>query len=186
MNKPHKPTKEEKIIRLLYYLKQYTDQDNHASIPMIERHFESLGHKNFFGGKKTRGDMIKQMVLAMNTDIDGNLLPKDEWRVVYDDFEKINIEEREPLKNHHIVNLYYRKEFEDRDVIRLIASVRNNQDLSLEDIETLEGKIRKYLTNNNYRKRPMSPKERTDEARRKRKADALCSYYASRKASYLD
>ena len=49
-----KITKEEKIIKLLSYLKKYTDKDNPASIPMIERYFSTNYCKYFFGDKNTR------------------------------------------------------------------------------------------------------------------------------------
>ena len=107
--------KVEKVIRLLDYLKEYTDENNPASIPQIERYFRSKGYTNFIGTKNTRQKMIKEMAIAMNTDIDGNLLPKENWRVVYNDFIRENTPGAEPLKEHHIVNLYYKKEFQDAE-----------------------------------------------------------------------
>jgi len=173
--------KVEKVIRLLDYLKEYTDENNPASIPQIERYFRAKGYTNFFGTKNTRQRMIKEMAIAMNTDVNGNLLPKENWRVIYNDFIKENTPGTKPLKEHHIVNLYYRKEFQDAEVVKIIESINQNSRLSNEEIEILVDKIRKNLANNNFMKRPMSPSERTAEERRKRVANARIEYLASLK-----
>ena len=115
--------KEEKIVRLLDYLKRYTDKHNPASIPQIERYFASMGYPHFFGNKNTRKDMIKELVRALNTDINGNLLPYEKWRVVYDDFEKEN-KLGITLQSHHIVNIYYNQEFSVFDVNILLDSLK--------------------------------------------------------------
>ena len=174
--KRQKISKEEKVIRLLDYLKKYTDENNPASIPQIERYFKAKGYPNFFGTKNTRKNMIKELALAMNTDIDGKLLPKEEWRVVYNDFIKENTPGNEPLKAHHIVNLYYKRAFQDIEVKRIIESIKHNSELSEDEIEKLVVKVRKNLANNNYMKRPMSPAERTAEERRKRINTARTNY----------
>ena len=163
-----KISKEEKIVRLLDYLKKYTDEKNPASIPQIERYFRAEGYTNFFGTKNTRQKMIKEMTRAINTDVNGNLLPREEWRVVYNDFIKENTPGNEAPKAHHIVNIYYKKEFQDREVLKIIESIRNNAQLPEEQKDILICKVKKYLTNNNYLKHPRSPAERRADERQQR------------------
>ena len=174
-------SKEEKIIRLLDYLKQYTDQNNPASIPQIERYFESKGYPHFFGNKNTRKNMIKELARVMNTDIDGNLLPREEWRLVYNDFIK-EYEEGQELKSHHIVNIYYKKVFADSEVNGIIASINQNPSLEHEYAEELRKKVKEKLANNNYGKRPMTPAERKAQETAKKKSDAWVNYLMSRKS----
>ena len=50
-------SKEEKIARLLKYLKENTDESHPASIPLIEHFFNKHGYKDFFGNKNTRKNM---------------------------------------------------------------------------------------------------------------------------------
>jgi len=178
-----KITKEEKVIRLLEYLKQYTDENNPASIPQIERYFRAKGYTNFFGNKNTRKDMIKEMVRVINSDIKGDLLPKEEWKVFYDDFVKENTPDNEPLKSHHIVNLYYKKLFKDYEVKSIISSIEKNVNLSDEEKDNLIRKVKKNLTNNNYMKRGMTPKERAAREREDRERELRRRYIISRKMS---
>lgn len=157
-----KVKKEEKIVRLLEYLKKHTDENNPASIPQIERYFASMGYPNFLGNKNTRKDMIKELVRAINTDIDGNLLPFEKWRVVYDDFKKENIQGIS-LEAHHIVNIYYRQDFDSYEIDLLLRSINKNTELSDEEKEMLVNKVQANLKNMNYGKPPMTPAERTKE-----------------------
>ena len=80
-------SKEEKMIRLLQYLKRYTDKNNPASLPLIDYYFEEKYKiKNFLGHKTTRRNLIKNLVTILNSDANGNLFPEEEWKLVYDDF----------------------------------------------------------------------------------------------------
>lgn len=173
--------KEEKVIRLLDYLKRYTDERNPASIPQIERHFASIGHPNFFGNKNTRKEIIKELVRAINTDIDGNLLPYEEWRIVYQDFTKENIYGTK-LKSHHIVNIYYRQDFDADEIDMLSRCVKNDDCLQDEIKERLLHKIKECLTNENYGKKPKTPAERTAEIRKEKLFNRLLDIAIERKA----
>lgn len=182
MSKEGKVKKEEKIVRLLEYLKKYTDEDNPASIPQIERYFAAQGHPNFFGNKNTRKDMIKELVRAINTDIEGNLLPYEKWRVVYDDFKKENIQGI-LLESHHIVNIYYRQDFDSYEIDLILRSINNNAELKADVKELLVNRVNENLKNMNYGKKPMTPAERMKENWREKRINKELERNIERKRS---
>lgn len=167
-------------MRLLDYLKRYTDKRNPASIPQIERYFASKGYPHFFGNKNTRKDMIKELVRALNTDINGNLLPYEKWRVVYDDFEKEN-KLGIPLQSHHIVNIYYNQEFDVFDIDVLLNSLNKNMELREDIKQMLINQVCEHLKNENFGKPFMTPAERTAEIRRKKRWELEMEYAYERK-----
>lgn len=165
-------SKEEKIIRLLQYLKRYTDKSNPTSLPLIDYYFEEkYKTKNFLGHKTTRRNLIKNLVIALNSDEKGNLLPEGEWKLVYDDFLR-DTEKTDENTEHHICNLYYVQEFSDFDIDDIKNSIRANEKLDDERQKALVRKIEKYLPNENYHKKGMSPVEKKKMLRRQKEADA--------------
>lgn len=165
-------SKEEKVIRLLQYLKRYTDKNNPTSLPLIDYYFEEKYKiKNFLGHKTTRRNLIKSLVTILNSDEKGNLLPEEEWTLVYDDFRR-DIEAPDENAEHHICNLYYVQEFSDYEIDDIKSSIRANESLDDERKKQLITKIEKYLQNENYHKRGMSPIEKKKMLRRQKEADA--------------
>lgn len=142
-------SKEEKVIRLLQYLRKFTDENNRASMPLIDYYFEQKGKPDLFGPadsrRKTRRRLIKELVRVCNTDIDGNPLPKDEWRLMYDGYMGDTDE-----NNGYICNLYYVQPFSRQDVNAIISSIEKNTDVSNEQKKELVAKVRKHLSNYNY------------------------------------
>lgn len=167
-----KRTKEEKVIRLLQYLKQYTDRYNPTSISRIVKYFDEQYEENYFGDRHTRQKMIQEIVRVINSDADGNILPKEEWRVIYDDFDTIHGKGVELDKRHQIVNLYYNQEFNNDDIRMLIRSVEKNDELNSEDKDSLLQKINQCLKNEYYGQRGMAPAMRTTRERIKKEKDA--------------
>lgn len=165
-------SKEEKMIRLLQYLKRYTDKNNPTSLPLIDYYFEEkYKTKNFLGHKTTRRNLIKNLVTILNSDENGNLLPEEEWKLVYDDFRR-DAESPDENQEHHICNLYYVQEFSDYEIDDIKNSIRANEKLSSERQKELVSKIEKYLQNKNYRKRGMTPVEKKKMLRRQKQAEA--------------
>lgn len=181
-----KISKEEKVVRVIDYLRKYTDKSNPASLPQIERYFASKGYPHFFGNKNTRKNLIREVVRVMNSDINGNVLPKSEWRVCYNDFIKINDKSGTLPKEHHIVDIYYEAEFSSDEIDRIISSLKKDNDLTDEARRGLLEKINKYMKNENYHKRPLTPAQRKANETKKKKSDALCKYLAARKMQYSD
>lgn len=181
-----KITKEEKVLRLLEYLRKYTDKYNPASLPQIERYFASKGYPNFFGNKNTRKNIIREVVRVMNSDINGNILPRNDWRICYNDFVKINEPGEQVPKEHHIVDIYYEAEFSDDEIRKIISSVKKNNELSDEVRNILLEKIDRYLKNENYNKPPMTPAQRKADERRKKESDALFKFWVEKKRQYSE
>lgn len=142
-------SKEEKTLRLLAYLKKYTDKDNPASMPLIDYYFERKGAPDFFGPpasrRKTRRALIKELVRACNSDINGNLLPREEWLLTYDGFG----EEEDP-KHGYICNLYYIQPFSKNEVKDIIKCINTNPEFTDDYKKTLTEKVIKHISNENY------------------------------------
>ena len=139
----------EKALRLLGYLKRYTDKKNPTSMPLIDYYFKQKGCPDFFGTpnskRRNKRELIKKLANILNTDIHGNLLPKEEWVIVYDGYGEEGKKDRE-----FICNLYYNQPFSDWDVEDIILSIDQNADLDDERKSVLIQKMRRYAANNNY------------------------------------
>lgn len=142
-------SKKEKMIRLLQYLKKYTDKDNPTSMPLIDYYFEQKGLPNFFGAKsskrKVKREIVKELAYILNTDLYGNPLPKEDWVIVYDGYDKSDEQDRE-----FICNLYYAQPFSKWEVEDIRKSIDMNTELDEEKKSLLKMKIKKYLSNENY------------------------------------
>lgn len=142
-------SKEERLIRLLQYLKRYTDKNNPTSAALIDYYFDQKGLPDFFGPKssrrKSRRTLIKELVRVINSDVYGNPLPKVEWRLMYDGYG-----ENEAENNGYIKNLYYVQPFSQKDIEDIRKSIDFNPSLDIEQKETLKAKVTKHLSNENY------------------------------------
>jgi len=161
-------SKEEKIIRLLQYLKKFTDVDNPTSMPLIDYYFEKKGVPDLFGPpssrRKTKRTLIKELIRVLNTDLHGNPLPREEWQLVYDGYGEENDKDRE-----YICNLYYVQPFNKYDIDELIKCVESNSELEKEKKDALILKIRKHLSNKNYNSRDLCGRIGLDPIQKKRR-----------------
>lgn len=139
----------EKALRLLYYLKRFSDKNNPTSMPLIDYYFKEKGCPDFFGTpnskRRNKRKLIKKLAAILNTDIDGNLLPKEEWVIVYDGYGDETNKERE-----FICNLYYNQPFASWDVDDIIKSIEQNTNLDNERKRELTNKVKRYVSNKNY------------------------------------
>lgn len=142
----------EKALRLLDYLKRFTDKNNPTSMPLIDYYFKEKGCPDFFGTpnskRRNKRELIKKLAAILNTDIEGNLLPKEEWVIVYDGYGEENTKDRE-----FICNLYYNQPFSKWDVDDMLKSIEQNPKLEDERKKELTAKIRRYVSNENYNDR---------------------------------
>ena len=142
-------SKEERIVRLLQYLKKYTDKDNPTSTALMDYYFEQKGMPDFFGPKasrrKSRRAMIKELVRVLNSDLYGNPLPKEEWRLTYD-----GLEENGEETGGYIQNLYYVQPFSKNDVNTIKDCIRQNPALDDAQKKMLTEKITSHFSNENY------------------------------------
>lgn len=144
-------TKTEKMLLLLKYLKRFTDERNPTSMPLIDYYFEKKKGKNFFGSpsakRKVKHQIVKELAEYLNTDSDGNLLPKEDWVIVYDGYGEEKTNDRE-----FICNLYYNQPFSEEEVKIIEKSIDFNTELDDERKEQLKQKIKKRLYNKYYGK----------------------------------
>ena len=79
------------VYRLLEFLKKNTDKDHPATQAKLrELAGEELSGK-LMGDKGTFSRRLGELADAFNRDEDGNILPKDEWRIVYQGYNKENV-----------------------------------------------------------------------------------------------
>ena len=139
----------EKALRLLEYLKRFTDKRNPTSMALIDYYFKEKGYPDFFGTanskRRNKRELIKKLSAILNTDIDGNPLPKEEWIIVYDGYGEENKKERE-----FICNIYYNQPFSSWDVDDIIKSIEQNQNLGDDRKKELTNKVKRYVSNKNY------------------------------------
>lgn len=139
----------EKALRLLEYLKKFTDKNNPTSMPLIDYYFKEKGCPNFFGTpnskRRKKRELIKMLANILNTDIYGNLLPKEKWVIVYDGYGEEKEKERE-----FICNLYYNQPLSSWDVNDIIKSIEQNSNLDDKRKKELTAKVRRFVSNRNY------------------------------------
>ncbi len=142
-------TEMEKALRLLEYLKKYTDKNNPTSMPLIDYYFKQMGYPDFFGTKnskrRNKRELIKKLANLLNTDLDGNPLPKKNWVIVYDGYGEENEKNRE-----FICNLYYNQPFRSWEVDNIIKSIEKNEDLDEDTKKELILKVKQQISNKNY------------------------------------
>ena len=142
----------EKALRLLDYLKRFTDKYNPTSMPLIDYYFKEKGCPDFFGTpnskRRNKRELIKKLANILNSDLYGNPLPKEEWVIVYDGYGEESTKDRE-----FICNLYYNQPFESWDVDDILKSIEQNPMLKDERKKELTAKIRRYVSNKNYNDR---------------------------------
>ena len=142
-------TEPEKALRLLQYLKRYTDKDNPTSMPLIDYYFAEKGFPDYFGTKnskrRTKRDLIKKLANILNTDIYGNPLPPEDRVIVYDGYG-----DEQTNKREFICNLYYNQPFSKYEIDDIINSIKGNSSLDNERKAMLIKKIEAFISNKNY------------------------------------
>ena len=182
-----KTSKEEKLLRLLDYLKEYTDENHKASLPMIEKYFTEHYWPGYFGDKNTRKKLIKEMARVLNADEKGELLPQEQWRVVYDDFIRDYVTEpKVQHAEHHICNIYYRHPFDKNELLKILMSISQNKSLSEDEKNMLKSKLKRELGSREFFDAPKTPTERTKEETIKRTVNGKLKEAAERKRRSFD
>ncbi|MBO7217754.1 MAG: hypothetical protein J6V50_03540 [Clostridia bacterium] len=143
------PSDTEKALRLLAYLKRFTDKSNPTSMPLIDYYFKEKGCPDFFGTpnskRRNKRELIKKLANILNTDLYGNPLPEEDWVIVYDGYGKPSSKDRD-----FICNLYYNQPFSAEDVEDIMKSIEHNSNLSGERKKDLTSKVKQYISNKNY------------------------------------
>ena len=181
----------EKALRLLGYLKRYTDKKNPTSMPLIDYYFKQKGCPNFFGTpnskRRNKRELIKKLANILNTDIHGNLLPKEDWVIVYDGYGEEGKKDRE-----FICNLYYNQPLSDWDVEDILQCIEQSTELNDERKETLTQKVSRYVSNENYLhqyeavRRGMNPVDKKKFLIEHKRKQARLAAITKRRQEYYD
>jgi hypothetical protein len=179
----------EKALRLLEYLKKYTDKNNPTSMPLIDYYFKEKGCPNFFGTpnskRRNKRELIKKLANILNSDLYGNPLPKEEWVIAYDGYGEENTKDRE-----FICNLYYNQPFSKWDVDDILKSIENNAGLDDDRKKELTAKVQRYVSNKNYTdrnpavQRGMNPVEKKKFLIDKKRYNAWLNQKIQRKSGW--
>ncbi len=106
------------VYRLLEFIKQNTDKDHPATQAKLR---EIAGEKLaalYMGDKGTFSRRLRELGDAYNRDEDGQVLPREEWKIAYPGYEKT---EDSGSKNGKI---YYAHEVSDYEMDLFLSFVR--------------------------------------------------------------
>lgn len=152
-----KPTKTERMYKILEYLKKNTDREH----PTSQRQMRDIAEiKEYILHKETFHNLIIEMADALNSDSDGMLLMEKDWKLIFDDFKRLygepdeekEDEEAESQSNMiQIRNLYYQHTFSYNEINHLIEGVWAANTIDTETAKCLIDKIENNLTTKFYK-----------------------------------
>lgn len=141
-----KISKEEKVIALLDYLVHHTDHQHKVSLEDMNTYFNARYGKGFFGDKHTRKSLILAIAKAFNYDRWGYIKKKEDFRIVYDDYIRDHITERDiEHPKHQIQNLYFQHVFTPEEIRKIILAIEHNQNISEQQKTYLINKVKENL-----------------------------------------
>ena len=129
-------------LKLLKILQKNTDK-NHPITQSALR--EMLGDEadEIMGDKGTYARRLRELADALNTDEKDELLPKDNWRVVYPGY----IKEKDGAKNGKV---YYNSVFTDTEIDFFIKQIRETANFTEEEKLSIEQRLVDNLCSNYY------------------------------------
>lgn len=158
--KSNKPLQAEKVLRVLEYLRQNTDEKHPITQIKLRDEFPDCFARS---SRTATNEMINGFAHALNFDQNGELLPEDEWQIVFDEFKKTyrwdydeSDEDQEDapangrMSVHH---LHYQPVFSGDEIDRLIEGVLFSKTLNEKTAKRIVKKIERHLTNRFYRQK---------------------------------
>ena len=129
-------------LKLLKTLQKNTDK-NHPITQSALR--EMLGDEadEIMGDKGTYARRLRELADALNTDEKDEILPKDNWRVVYPGY----IKEKDGAKNGKV---YYNSIFTDTEIDFFIKQIRETPNFTEDEKKSLEERLVINLCSNFY------------------------------------
>ncbi len=138
-----------KAFKLLEFIRRNTDKDHPITqAGLRELADNQLGEgasSEIMGDKGTYARRINELADAYNTDDNGELLPKDEWKIVFPGYGR---DKSEGKKNGKV---YYSQPVDPDELDFLIRSVRESRDFTAEEKESLEKRLTDALGNVYYK-----------------------------------
>ena len=137
-----------KAFKLLEFIRRNTDKDHPITqAGLRELADNQLGEgasSEIMGDKGTYARRLNELADAYNTDDNGDVLPKDQWRIVFPGYGR---DKSEGKKNGKV---YYSQPVDTDELDFLIRSVRESHDFTDEEKESLEKRLTNALGNVHY------------------------------------
>ena len=134
--------------KLLEFIRRNTDKDHPITQAGLRKLADSkLGEgaaTEIMGDKGTYARRLNELADAYNTDENGVLLPKDEWKIVFPGYGREDLGK----KNGKV---YYSHPVDADELDFLIKSVRESHDFTSEEKESLEKRLTDALGSAYYR-----------------------------------
>lgn len=139
-----------KGFKLLEWIRKNTDRDHPMTQDALRKAMGKELSDCIMGDKGTYARRLRELADAYNTDEDGNLLPKDKWKIVYPGYAREKDSEgafRSVKKNGKV---YYSHPVSSDELDFLISSVRNTGNYTKSEKESLEERLIEALASRHY------------------------------------
>ena len=133
------------VYQLLEFIKQNTDKDHPATQANLR---ETAGEELaslYMGDKGTFSRRLRELGDAYNRDEEGQVLPREDWKIVYPGYEK---NEDSGSRNGKI---YYAHEVSDYEMDLVLSFVRETPGLNSEEKKSLEKRLVDTLCSKYYK-----------------------------------
>lgn len=132
-------------LKLIEIIKRYTDKEH----PLTQEKLRAFAEdKEVFGYKNTFSRRLFEITNALNTDNNGELLPEEQWKIVYSGYK---IKKQNPdAKGIHNGKIYYNHELTKSEMDFLIHQIRIAKTLGTQEKSILENKITTLLASEHY------------------------------------
>ena len=139
-----------KSMRLLKFLQVYTDKLHPLSQSALRKIMGDELAAKVMGDKGTYARRLKEIADAYNLNDDGNVFPKEQWKIVYPGYlskQKPMDEQKNIQKNGKV---YYAHPVSYDEMDFLISSIRNSNNYTEEEKESLEQRLKESLCSVHY------------------------------------
>ena len=134
----------EKAVRLLEMIRANTDEKHPATQDSLRKLPGGADAKEIMGDKGTYSRRLNEIADAFNKDSDGNLKPKDEWKIVYPGYGR---DKSDGKRNGKV---FYRHPVSEEELAFLVSSIRQTHNLTQKEKDSLEQRIREALGSRFY------------------------------------
>lgn len=133
------------VYRLLEFIKKNTDKAHPASQDALRKIAGKELSDKLMGDKGTFSRRLTELADAYNRDVNGNVLPKEKWKIVYPGFNK---PEGSKLRNGKI---YYAHAVSEFEMDFLIDKIRSSNCLTQNEKDSLEERLISALCSKYYK-----------------------------------
>ena len=133
-----------KTFKLLEVIRKNTDKDHPATQQALRDEAGETLSREAMGDKGTYARRLAELAEAYNTDENGELLPENQWKIVYPGFRR---PENSGQKNGKV---YYAHPVSGEEMDFLISCVRRTHDFTSEEKVSLEKRLKEALSSKYY------------------------------------